>query len=520
MEKKSRLIPSGLLLLFVLASCGGQSSSSSQSTGSAPTSSSVTSQSQSTGQSSSTQSSSDPVTDDWSEDTKAKLRGALHGVVIPYVPTEVTIEFKCENKGVKMMGTGSLPDGFLAEYAAKYLQADGWEGGSMDEDEEQPTGAIYGFRKKVTTDAGDRYVVIAFAARDASGNLDKNGTFCLEGSDPYEYSYPSKLVSDYVTNDFGGTVVPPAFTAEFYGLDKEGELACHNAAATSEDTYKAALLATGHFTISEQKDANGCWRANPSDNAYTLLFYFSEPEETFYIIVGPHLGWNAKAIEAFFEKYHATPYEIPAMSGEYFGFKFNVVKDDEPGKEAGRIVLTDFMPTSAEEYATKLVAAGYVIPKGTVFEEGKNTKVTATLLADEGIASLSLDYDGTAHTLVIGLSNARDKSKTKAWPAEELARDIALTQDTIPAYLGANLGFSYATIEGKSIVTVYIQDMDVEEAKGNYVTQLEGAGYVESGTDQGQSRYRSANSEVSVTIAHDSAEPGQIRLQFQSLSSN
>ena len=449
------------------------------------------------------------VKTDWTDAEKATMRNALHGLVLPFVDMETTVRTNNDGSSVKIESQQNMSGNFLASYAEKFTYEDGWTGGDISYEFEVSYGNAFAYQKAITENGKKYYVSVMFMGVEQNAgseqvNISKTGRFYLEASDPYEYTYPAAFIGQWLGQQFGTTIVPPAFEAEYYNLDSEGVLIGYSE-RNIEDSYKTSLLSSGNFTIDSARNDDGYLIARPVDGSYILLFKYDSTNKIMILQVMENTGWNTPQINAFFIKYNKRPFDIPAFSDDNVTFKFEEVAGQPAGYEMGKITIGRVTTQKVQAYINSLKAAGYILIDDAVTDVYQ-WGTTAQILTDEGIYALDITYypNASPKKLEIYISLFVDTSRVKAWPAAQMAAIAQASQDIVPEYTGNHIGF-HAASQG---VTIYVEDGQEEGARDAYIRNLLAAKYTLV-----DGHYISEHSEIDVeVICNANKWPGQINI--------
>ena len=499
------------------SSQGGQSSSSG---GQQSSSSSGGGQSSSSGGSSSS-SSGQGVKTDWTDAEKATMRAHLHGEVLPFVSLDVNVAYNEIMDAIYMSSTDNMESGFLNQYASLFVN---WEGGDISNELGYYSGTIFYFEKAVYENNNKYYISVEFFGGEISQgseqlNYTPTGKFYLLARDPYLYSYPAQEVASMLQTRYGSTIVPPAFNAEYYYIDDDENYWVDGYSETNIETeYKTALLNTTNFSVEFNRDSNGYYVAHPNDGKYVLRFQYIESDKMMNIYFAEQKGWNSAVIANFFYNCGVLGYTVPAISDESIGFSteaFTTV----PGNEYLEITVSKVTTAMVQNYVNALKALGYIVDDDQVDDTQNSWESRAEVLTDEGYYTIYLTYSPkiSPKALTIRIGLYLNTSKVKSWPAAQVAAVAQATQDTVPAFTGANRGFSF--IENEGSVTVYVEPGTETAAQTAYINALTGASYKENGTTLSFPRYASQHNEINVSIGCDpDRAPGMISILVEHIT--
>ena len=466
------------------------------------------------------------VKTDWSDGEKVAMRQALHGLVLPFVNMSVSVTLSQSSNTLRIESSDLMADGFLASYAAKYTSDSTWEGGDISMEYGVTNGNAYAFRKKVSENGKNYYVAVMFTGiiqnpGDKEPSISRDGRFYLEATDPYEYAFPTQFIGQWLGQVFNTTIVPPAFDAEYYSLQEEGVLVGYSE-RNIENEYKATVERSGNFTIDNEKNADGYYVCHSNDGKYNMLFKYDTTQKVMILMVEAPKGWNAAAINAVFTKHNATPFDLPVISNPNITFQ---VSDQESGGVdwvtiyAGKVTVQ-----MAQDYVAALKTMGYKVT-GSIDPNESYNYVMANVFTDGGMYSLTISYSKDVNQLnpyefSIFFSLAPNVNVVKSWPATSIARYIEADKDSVPAFDSKLCyGYTFSYNQGSYChIVIHVDEGTESQAKDSYVAILTAAGYIADGTDSGQPRFKSANSEIHISIACQPNQfPGQIELKIQEM---
>ena len=463
---------------------------------------------------------------DWTDAEKAKMRNALHGIVLPYVEMDVEIRDDLYENEIIMTSADNMQEGFLAKYAAKFTYDDGWEGGDYSSEYGfyDNSGMVYGFVKEVTQNSKRYYVSVMFTGivdpTSTRTTYSKTGKFVLQTGEPYVADYPTEFISSWLQQMYQTTINPPAFQAKYYCLADTGVLYGYSE-TNIEGSYKTALVGTNNFTVDADRDAQGYYVAHPKDGSYVLRFQYNAADKMFVIMVSAPKGWNATKIDAIFAKYNVTPFAIPAINNDNIGF--SITDMESGGVTYVSISVTKVTTQMVQTFVNDLKTAGYKVAVSTVDDTESQWITTANVFTDDGMYTLYVMYypktqTNTEAQLSITFSLQANASVKKAWPTAEVAAAAQASQDTVPAFAGNAYGYSMGETSGMKYVVVHVDEGTEVDAKTSYIGTLTGAGYIANGSLQGQPRYKSAHSEINVTVMAFDSNPGEIAIFIQPIT--
>ena len=460
---------------------------------------------------------------DWTDAEKQIMTTNLHGIVLPFVAMDVTVQYVQKQESVYIQSSANMAAGFLASYKEEYEKdGAGWVGGDISYDFGVSNGCVFAYQKAVTVNGAKRYVMAIFGGvdADASGRVNYSPTnkFYLQAYDPYEYEFPSTFIGQWLSQVYGSNIVPPAFNAEYYSLDEEGVLYGYSE-TNIENDYKVAVERSGNFTIDPEKDAQGYYVCHANDGAYIMYFKYDAQEKTMILKVDVPKGWNAAAINAIFANHNMTAFELPVMSGS--NVTFNVNEQESGGVNWVTISAGNVTTTMVQEYVNALKALGYKVNVPTVDPNDSYYMALVNVFTNEGMYTLYVNYykDVTPYPFTISFQLNPNTTVVKQWPATSIAEYLKADKDVAPAFAGTAYGYTFEVQSSYAHVVVHVDEGSETQAQESYASTLVGAGYTPDGTFKGQPRYKSANSEIYLTIGCDPEQiPGEIDILVQRIN--
>ena len=439
------------------------------------------------------------------------MRTALHGLVLPFVEMETSVTTNNDGSKVKIQSQQNMSGNFLATYAEKFTYEDGWDGGDVSYAYELSFGNAYAYQKAVTENGKKYYVSVMFTGLEQTSgseqiNISKTGCFYLEASDPYEYEYPAAFISAWMGQEFGTTIVPPAFEAEYYSLDSEGVLIGYSE-RNLEESYKSVLLSSGNFTIDSARNDDGFLIARPTDGSYIMLFKYDSTNKIMILQVMENNGWNASKINAFYRKYNQTPLEFPALNIDGASYKFEEDDYNEQYAGAGRlsgvhatytISKTGLTAAPLANYARDLRAAGYAVNS---LSPDNDQYILMKAIADGVLYTAHVTYNATPigggkPQIVVDFyaSGLEMDGLLANWPATQLSTffgsDIT---DALPAYTGIQCGFKFQTSGDAAVITINVDSQASATIKNDYIALL-------SEFTENSGKYTSKNNQYYVRV--------------------
>ena len=460
---------------------------------------------------------------DWTDAEKATMRSVLHGLVLPFVEMDVSISTNSRNDELYMISADNMQENFLANYAAKFTAANGWQGGDISDELGQyaNSGLAYGFVKEVTQNGSRYYVSAMFAGvvdpQASRTTYSKTGKFILQTGEPYVAEYPASFIAQWLQAQYNTTINPPAFQAEYYCLADEGIMYGYTE-TNPETTYKNALTSSNNFTVDADKDAQGYYVAHPKDGTYTLRFQYVAADKIFVIMVTAPQGWNNAAINAIFVKNNVTPFSLGSIDNP--NITFNAM-EQQYGTDTCLIVSVGGVSVQdVQSYVNSLKALGYKVANSNVVIESNQYSTVVNVITNEGMFTVYLTYSTAenANSLMVYLSLTPNPYVVKDWPAASVARYLLAEHDSVPAFAGNAYGYNFSVMNTYNNVVVILDNGAESAAKDSYIATLTSAenGYTAHGTLGGQPAFLSPNSEILVAVGCDPTSfPGEIDILIQ-----
>ena len=460
---------------------------------------------------------------DWNDAEKAMMSNALHGLVLPFVEMDVHVSANSAGNEIFMISSDNMSEGFLANYAAKFTKAAGWEGGDVSEEVGQyaNSGLAYGFIKEVTQNNQRYYVSVMFAGvvdpNASRSTYSKTGKCILQTGEPYVADYPASFIAQWLQTQYNTTINPPAFQAEYYCLADEGILYGYSE-TNLEESYKQALTSSNNFTIDPNKDAQGFLVAHPTDGSYELRFKYVVEEKIFVIMVTAPAGWNNAAINAIFAENNVAPFSLASIDNP--NISFSAIGTTVSEATYMFISVGGVSVEEVQAYVNALKALGYKIAVPNVVVESNQYFTTCNVITNEGMFTVYLTYSTAenANNLQIYFNLKPNEYVVKNWPAASIARYLLAEKDSVPAFAGQAYGFNFSVKNTYNNVVVILDNGAESAAKDAYIATLTSAenGYTAHGTLGGQPAFLSPNSEILVAVGCDPVTfPGEINILIQ-----
>ena len=435
---------------------------------------------------------------DWTEEESKIMSDHLNGEVLPYTGFEESVvSYDTTEKMVLIQG-GAKEDGYVATYVAK-LTAKGYE-----KYFENANSA--GYEKEFNTADGLRHVYV-YIGYD-------NDQLLIQAYDPYVYAFPTAFATQVAQNYFESTNVIPAFTADYYLVDTDYLCISCYAAATSDDAGYGAILRTAGWDVQSEKDSQGYYTAVSPDQKYATAYAYISGVLRIYL--EPVGFWNSNLINEFFTKYGGEPVNIPALNVEGAQYQFTEWYNNEAAYQYGALeYIHAYMAVygakteDLTKYKQVLETAGWEV----VDSDGS---YTATLtIENKGIARIEFSFNTQINGILVTIYFKLDPIPEKDFPAEKIAELLGESiTDVVPAYTGANKGFTILDDEAGTAVMVYVQGGTEKDAVSAYKQILAVAEYTEAGADAyGDMRYLSKNGQILVTPYYATA--GSFTIAFK-----
>ena len=463
------------------------------------------------------------VKTDWSDGEKAIMRQYLHGYVLPFVGMDVSVNASQSSGTIKIESQANMASDFLSKYAAIYNEDEAWDGGDISNEYGVSFGNAFAYRRKVSENNKNYYIAVMFTGLEFTPgqeepHISKDGKFYLEAADPYVYEFPAAFIGQWLSQVYTSTIVPPAFEAEYYSLQEEGVLYGYSERNIESD-YKTIVERTGNYTIDANKNSEGYYVCRPNDGTYLMLFKYDAQEKVMILKVESPKGWNVAAINAIFNKYHVTPFALPAIADQNIGF--NVSAMEAASGTFLTISVTKVNTQMVQTFVNGLKTLGYKVASSTVDDSESQWFTTANVFTSTGMFTLYITYSksGSSTNLEIMCNLDANPNVTTNWPAASIARYLDGVTGTLPAFAGTCYGYSYTITNTYSYVTVHVDEGSESAAKDSYVATLTANKYVASGTIAGQSAFKSEDGHILVAISCKPDQyPGEIEILIQEIT--
>ena len=454
---------------------------------------------------------------DWTDAEKTTMRGALHGLVLPFVEMDVSVSVSQSSGSVKIESQENMASGFLASYKAKFDADPEWVGEDISSEYGVYPGNAFVYQRPVTENGKKYYVAVMFAGiqmnpGDREPTITKDGRFYLEAMDPYEYEYPAQFIGQWLNQEYGTVIVPPAFQAEFFSLEEEGILVGYSE-TNIEASYKATLESSSSFTVDANKDADGYYVAHPSDGSYVLLFKYDSDNKVMILKVEENKGWNTALINKFFTKYNQSPLGVPALEIDGASYKF--VEYDTNERYAAQqqyyavgatytISKTGLTAAPLVEYARKLREAGFAV-NGIANDDGTIDDYYAMkALKDGDLYTLSISFvktpigGGKPQIVMYFTADGQEVPNLLAeWPTTQLAAFFGNEiKDALPAFSGVNCGFTFGVNGDVASIAINVDAQVSATIKADYIALLT----ANNAFTEDNGKYISKNNQYSVRV--------------------
>ena len=434
----------------------------------------------------------------WTAEEAKIMSDHLNGQVLPFTGFEESVVSYDSTEDMVLIQGGAKEEGYVAKYAAK-LAALGYE-------EYFQNANSAGYEKEFTTANGLRHVYVYIG-------FDQD-QLMIQAYDPYVYSFPTSFATEVADKYFESTKVVPAIAADYYLVDADYlSIRCY-LTATTDDAGYSAILSAANWSVQPEKDDQNYYIAISPDQKYAAAYAYMSGALRIYL--EPIGFWNSNLINEFFTKYGGEPVNIPALNVEGAQYQFSEWSNNELAYQYGAyeyihayMAIYGSKQADLGRYETILKEAGWEVINSDGF-------YTATLeIANKGIARIEFSFNTQINGVLITIYFKLDPIPEKDFPAAKIAEllgeDIT---DVVPAYTGANKGFTILDDEAGTAVMVYVEGGTESDAVAAYKAILTEAKYTEAGVDaQGDMRYISEHGQILVTPYYGTS--GSITIAFK-----
>ena len=348
----------------------------------------------------------------------------------------------------------------------------------------------------------------------------------------------SEAAANLMKEHLYGVVLPyTGSSASVVDYDAEYDMITITGGDVTLAGYQAALIADDYGLVGEDEESGAfaVEKAVATNEGQRFVYVYAEIDDedgfSAQAFDPYYYSWPADQLEAFFEDWEATPFDVPTIDAEnaYFLFEENeyniwyYVLEMEDYISAS-LVAYDCSQSDFTTYYAKLETAGWEIKSTT--EEGETYYSCVLNIENVGVARMDLyyaaNYEAIALTIYVYMSapDIIPGVTYESWPAIQIATMLGSSiKDTVPAYTGTNNGFQLLD-DYYGMAAVVLVDEGTEAAgAADYVAALPDAGYVLDGvTTIGDDRYVSPNEEIYVSV-YPAATPGTITIYFEPVES-
>ncbi len=440
----------------------------------------------------------------WFAEEKALFDEHLHGIELPFFPVEGAV-LSADDEGTLHIFDAAgenlaVSGSTIADYAALFSAADGWEDVSSDYSaySSAEAGSFWVFERSTQTSEGMRRISVQFFGHNGSAYAN-DGSFYMFASDPFSYEFPADLIAEeFESYGFTPFTLPAPdadglwfefypdsnndlyyaygyedymnATIYFYGFTQEGF-----------DAYVAKLEQAGWVFTSEVMQGvtvrSGKLEIENVGSALIEQFYLYGNYAALcydYLIAEPAV-WPEEAAAALVEKFApGSSTVIPACpDGEsydpYMSTNYNEI--DVGGDESLK-----------DSYAAILKEAGW-----TETEDGSYIFISPA-------QDIQITLVFTSYGLEIRV--AAYIPPAAEWPAEDAAKLLPEGgQDSLPPYEGAN-SYQYYNDNYGAGITCFVGEGNEDDAIAAYAATLVAANF----TLDSDGYYRSEHGEFKVEL--------------------
>ncbi len=213
----------------------------------------------------------------WSESEQALIDQYLSGVNMPAVRIEGNSELFYDSDYDLLSITGATVTSDDLATVVSYFESYGWTATNAD------TYSDDGYYEVTTTvvdaDNVSHEIFANIYALDSDSYYATEGTYWLDVSDPYVYSWPSEDIASAMSS-LGTTYTLPAYEADYYQYAyleswELGYIYCYTSNTDATSEYKAILEAAG-FTVDSESASDGYYDAYTPDELVYINFGYDE----------------------------------------------------------------------------------------------------------------------------------------------------------------------------------------------------------------------------------------------------
>lgn len=416
---------------------------------------------------------------DWLAREKDIFKNYFYGVTIPFPNLKgLKVLSYDEEDGVAFTYGGTSTPEFLASYAALYDNS--WEDDSTA-GTEGVTSYYYSKTKKVTTAEGDRYVEVLFCGVNLDTGYftsDGTGSFYIQISDPYKYSWPKTDV-DAALELFGATDTVPAYAADRYVVN-DRYLTTNNLLAVfafttdveAQTKYGAQLVAAGYTLKGTSSDDFDIYYS--VNEQVEVDVHYEEDEQVLDIYIGKITNsgggsgssvtsWPANLVETFLRDVLETEEDLPAFTG---GTSYEI--HDSYMDEGMLWMYIDSTENAFNAYETALENAGYEYQTTDSYGDD-------IYLSPLGEIEVDVGFDPEENVVDLWIMAGDDigggEEEYEAFPAEELAgyiSELLGSDEEIPSFDYSVTPFMYDNKDTVPYVNIYcLSDGDYTQRYGD-----------------------------------------------------
>ena len=422
----------------------------------------------------------------WFAEEKALFDEHLHGIELPFFPVEGAV-LSADDEGTLHIFDAAgenlaVSGSTIADYAALFSAADGWEDVSSDYGaySSAEAGSFWVFEKSTQTSEGMRRISVQFFGHNGSAYAN-DGSFYMFASDPFSYEFPADLMAEeFESYGFTPFTLPAPdadglwfefypdsnndlyyefgyedymnATIYFYGFTQEGF-----------DAYVAKLEQAGWVFTSQVMQGvtvrSGSLEIENVGSALIeqLYLYGNYAALCYDYLIAEPAAWPAEAAAALVEKFApGSSTVIPACPDgtsytPYMSTNYNEI--DVGGDSSLK-----------DSYAAILKEAGW-----TETEDGSYIFISPA-------QDIQITLVFTSYGLEIRVAAYIPPSAQ--WPAEDAAKLLpAGGQDSLPPFEGAN-SYQYYSDNYGSGITCFVGEGNEDSAMEAYATTLTTAGFI------------------------------------------
>lgn len=457
-----------------------------------------------------------PIEPSWSEADSKVMKEHLYGEVLPYLAKEdLEVTYNEEYQELTISG-GIIENGDLADYASKYTTALGWEGGDASSDYHKEEGTVFEFEKTVNTAQGKRFINVLFYALDGSV-VSKTGSFHLSAVDPYQYEYPEKDVSDFISECFGSEILPPDMSGvEYYEFSYRYACLSMYYQSTKADGGYSKVLKDNNWTVKSELVDDYYYATSP-DSKYVVRYLYLEQYGALDIYFDTNKEFPTSAINDFFTKYKVSGISIPEFDGALGGFIF---EEDENNQHYIDIGYPENI--NAKIYCYGADNESYLAYVEKLYDNFWSTNpqddyTTASYRLPTSLNRLTIQYKSEEEMTVITIYGYLEPVGESSWPADRIKKLLGFgVTEEVPMFEGDAIGYDILNDQYGTAVYVQVKEGTENQCVADYKRTLEKYGYVFDHYDiYGDSYYKSPLGQIEVGVYF--ATTGSITIPFAAL---